>query len=450
MAQIILIEDNKVMNDLISVNLNTYLGADIIIRNNAQDALNLLAILPNIDLIITKFSIELEETSKILETYITSNKLPIGLIILGGEVNISSEYSLGIPNDLDWESVVHNAAKMLGINESVFVKKSTPDYIPIPSRYLLNLESINCDIFIRIKKSPTESQYIKRIHQGESFSKDVIKRYIAQGLEYFHVPKEHYKNFTIFLSNKLVEKIEKTDVEVTQKIQLMGESYEIAIKEIVKLGFTSESIQLTESIIQSMVKIFEKSPEMSNLLHKLINSKTGVLYQRCHMTSVVSSEILKNLNVEDKGTYVKMAYASFFHDIILAENENVSKINSFEELEREVISEEIWDLVFNHAIDASTFLRKHPEAPTGVDEIIKHHHGASNGKGFSINIDKLPDLSKIFIIAHEFVLELVKYKENGGDAKPIVEGLYKKYPSPEATIIIKALEKTLKKKKNLN
>lgn len=41
MAQVILIESNNTMNDLISVNLTTYLGVDLIQRKNAQDTLGL-------------------------------------------------------------------------------------------------------------------------------------------------------------------------------------------------------------------------------------------------------------------------------------------------------------------------------------------------------------------------------------------------------------------------
>lgn len=447
MAQVILIETNKTMNDLISINLNTYLGVDIIQRQTAQDTISLLAILPTVDLIITNSSVGTEETAKILNQYINENKLEIGLIVLGGKNNFNGDHVIHLPNDKDWEGVVSYSAKILGVNDDVFVKKVTPDYIPVPVRYFLNLDNVNCDVFIRIKKSPTEYQYVKRIHNGDTFSKDSIKRYIEQGLENFHVPKDHHKNFTIFLSNKLVEKIDQPNTELGEKIQIMGESYDIAIKEISKLGFTSETIQLTDTIIQNMVKNFEKSPEMSGLLHKVINSKTGLMYQRCHMTSVVASEICKNLKLNESQAFEKVAYAAFFHDIMLADDEELSKINSFEELEKAELPEDKWDLVFNHAFEASILIRNHPEAPTGVDEIIKHHHGASNGKGFSNAIEKLPDLSKIFIVAHHFVLELVRYKEKGGEARPITEELYKRFPSPDVTIIIKALERTLKRKK---
>ena len=447
MAQVILIEDNKTLNDLIAINLTTYLGVDLIQRKNAQEALSLLAILPNVDLIITNNKVGEELTSEILSHYISSNKLETGLIVLGNDQKSKNDFTINIANPKDWEQVVHGSAKILGINENVLAKKAVPDYIAIPVRYFLNLDNVNCDVFIRIKKSPTEYQFVKRIHNGDTFSKESIKRYLEQGLEFFHIAKESHKNFTIFLSNRLVDKIDSPQMEVTQRIQIMGESYDIAVREISKLGFNSETIQLTEAIIQNMVKNFEKSPEMSNLLHKVINSQTGLLYQRCHMTSVVASEMIKNLKFNEPNSYDKIAYASFFHDIMLADREDLSKINSFDELEQANLSEEDWDMVFNHAMEASVLIRKHPEAPTGCDEIIKHHHGASNGKGFSNTIDKLPDLSKIFIIAHHFVLELIRFKETGGEAKPVTEELYKRYPSAEMAIIIKALEHTLKKKK---
>lgn len=447
MAQVILIEDNKTLNDLLSVNLTTYLGVDLIHRKNAQEALNLLAILPSVDLIITKVSVEGEETADMINDYLLSNHLDISLLVLGGNVKKRNDNAISISNEKNWELIIQTSAKVLGINDDVLAKKVVPDYIPVPVKYFLNLDTVNCDVFIRIKKSATEYQYVKRIHNGDTFSKDTIKRYLDQGLEFFHISKDHYKSFAISLSNRLVSKIDSPDLDETQKIQLMGESYDIAVREVLRLGFNSETIQLTDTIIQNMIKNFEKSPEMSGLLHKVINSKTGLLYQRSHMISVVASEVIKNLKLQDPDAFEKVAFASFFHDIMLTERDELSKINSFEELEKAQLNEADWDLVFNHANDAALLVKSHPEAPSGADEIIRHHHGAFNGKGYSNAIEKLPDLSKIFIIAHHFVLELIKFKENGGEPKPITEELHKRYPTADVAIIIKALEKTLKKKK---
>lgn len=447
MAQVILIESNEIMNDLLSINFTSYLGVDLIQRKNAIETINLLNILPSIDLIICCAKIETEDTANDIHNYILQNKLEINLIIVGGSLNKKTANTIEVTDGQNWESVIQNSAKILGINEEVLSKKVVPNYVAVPVKYFLNLDTVNCDVFIRIKKSATEFQFVKRIHNGDSFTKETIHRYQNQGLEFFHITKEHHKNFATFLSNKLVEKIDQPNMNENQKIQLMGESYEVATKEILSLGFNSETIQLTDAIISNMIKNFERSPEMSSLLHKVINSHTGMLYQRCHMTSVVATEMIKNLKINELYSIEKIAFAAFFHDIILTEKPGLSKINSFEELEKASLSESDWDLVFNHAHEASIMIKTYPDAPLGADEIIRHHHGAFNGKGFTNSIDRLPELSKIFIIAHHFVLELLKFKENGGEPKPITEELSKRYPTPEVLIIIKSLEKTLKKKK---
>ena len=112
--------------------------------------------------------------------------------------------------------------------------------------------------------------------------------------------------------------MESPNIDDNQKIQIMGESFDMAMKDIVTMGFNSETVQLTDTIINNMIKNFKKSPEMSGLLHKVINSKTGTMYQRSHMTSVVACEITKNLKYDDIYAYEKIAFAAFFHDILLA------------------------------------------------------------------------------------------------------------------------------------
>lgn len=448
MAQVILIESNKAMKDLIAINLTTYLGVDVIHRKTAKDAISLLDILPSIDLIICNSKIDREDTGNLLNNYLIRNQLDINLIVLGENVTYPKTHTLNIPNDKDWEKVVTVTANIFGITEEALAKKVVPDYVPVPVKYFLNLESVNCDVFIRIKKSPVDYQFVKRIHNGDSFSKETILTYLKQNLAHFFVAKDSYKNFATYLSNRLIAKMESLDNNLAAKIELMGEAYYIATREILQLGFNREIVQLSDMIIDSMVKSFEKSPEMSGLLHKVINSKSGMLYQRCYMISVVSCEMMKNMQMESNTSKEKLAFAAFFHDILLAEHEQLSKINSMEDLEKAKLSEKDWDLVFNHANDAAQLIHSHPESPFGSEAIIRHHHGALNGKGFSNEIENLPELSRIFIVAHHFVLELMKFKENGGEPRPITEELYKRYPTKNMAVIIKSLETTLKKKKS--
>lgn len=447
MGQIVLIEDNANLNELLSINLTTYVGVEVIPRANADEAIGLLNILPTIDLIICSNKIGEEETAKKMVQFINEKKLDTGLIILGGGAKSHSEHAVIIENASEWEKVINTSAKILGISQEVLSKKILPDYIPVPVHYFSRLDTSCCDVFIRIKKGPEDYQFVKRIHSGDTFSKTMVKRYVEQGLTHFYIPKEVQKNFTNFLSDQLVQKLEQNYDEVDDQIEIVADSYNVATKEILKLGFTSATVQLTDSIVENMIDIFDKTSEMSTLLHKIINSKSGYLYQHCHMTSVVASECIKNLGIESKADHEKLAFAAFFKDISFVDNEELAKITTYEELESSNISEEDWDLVFNHALESSVLIRKHPEAPIGVDDIVKHHHGAINGKGFSTaNVNKLTSLQQIFLISSEFVKELMAYRERGGKPTPIIDELYQKYPTPEMVSVIKALEATLKRK----
>lgn len=447
MAQIILIENNSTLHELLALNLSTYVGSDVIPRKNAVDAIALLDLLPGIPLIITRNRVEDEDTAAMLAEYIKKKKIDTGLIVLGEASNEVKEIAAIVPNDLEWEKVIKVAARMLGVTEEYMAKKVQPDYVPVPINYFLPLDSCCCDIFLRIKKGPDEYQYIKRIHRGDNYQKSLVQRYIEDGLTHFYIPNEDHVAFTNYFSNRLVGKLEDPTISDDEQLNVIAETYDAAIHEIRNLGFTSATIQLTDAIISSMVKTFERSPELSPLLFRIINSKNSFIYQHSHMTAIVAAECIKHMELADKRAYQeKLAFAAFFHDIALVDHEELAKIHSYEELEKAELSEELWDLVFNHALEGAMLLKKHPEAPAGIEEIILHHHGAGNGKGFVRNIGKLGTLTKIFIVAETFTKALLNFKEKGGKPYPIIEDLYKSYPEADMKIIIDALGTTLKKR----
>lgn len=448
MAQIILIENNQTLKDLLTLNLVTYTGAEVIPRNNAQDAIELMDILPNIDLVICPVIEGTEKTAELIGNYLQNSEGECGLLVLGlGLPESLKDIAVNVTNGQDWEKVVESALRMLGISDEQLREKVKPDYLPVPIHYFYSITSTCCDVFIKLKKGPDNFQYIKRLHQGDNFNKQTIDRYITQGLTQLHIPKDFQKNFTNFVSDQLVEKLNNFNGDTKEHVNLLGNSFDVAIQEIKNMGFNGATIQLTESIINGMIESAKKSPDMSTLLHKVINSTSGYLYQNGHMSSIVASECLKKLGLDKPELHEKMAYAGFFHDISLCDHEELAKITSYEDLESKELPEIEWDLAFNHALESSLILGKHNEAPEGVKEIIKHHHGSTNGKGYSTTgANKLSRMAKIFLVSNEFASELLLYKETGGPPRPIIKNLYDKYEDEEIRKVIHVLELTLKKK----
>lgn len=444
--QILLINSKKTTKELLTINIKSFLGVDVISRTSAAEGIELLNLLPEIDLIITQETRDAEQTAQIIEKHVQDQKSNIPIIVLSSNKNENDWSNLYYIKENDWELVIKESARILGLSENILRNQSKSDYVEIPVEYFLNIDSSSCDVYIRITKDKDDFQFIKRIHAGDTYSKVVIERYIEQGLKYFFITGDKFESFSISLSNQLVKKLNQ-EMNSEEDLELLGNAFDVAAKEIMGQGFNSSTIQLTEAIVKSVIDSYKTFPNVSVLLRKILNSKTGYIYQHAHLCTIVASEICENLNLKSKNQIDKIALASVFKDISLVEDESLAEISTAEELEARNLSEDKWELVFNHALEATTLVRNFPEAPLDVDNIIKHHHASQDGKGFQSedSYQKLDLDSLIFAITVEFVNELLRFKKHGGEPRPLIQELNKKYTTDEAIKIIKALEKSLKK-----
>lgn len=458
MAQVILIESNQTMAELLSINLTTYLGVELIPRQTAQDAIALLTILPTIDLIIARNNIGDEATAQILIEYIKSNNLDTGLIILGKCPPEMREMAKVFDSEKDWEEIIKASAKILGINEETLKKKVVPDFIPIPVAHFLQLDSTNCDVFVRVKKGLNDFQYVRKFKANDRFSAKGIQNYIKQGLTDFYVSKVNQKEFATHVSNQLVTKLEELSFEtakVEDNIEAIGGGHKVLLNQIKEEGVTSSTVQLSEVIINSMEKTVEGFPETSTLLHKIINSKTSTMYQHCFMISVMATKCIKHMK-GPKALELQeiLTWASFFHDIGFADDEKLIKIQTLEQLGALKTEADIerYDLVHQHALENSMLVSQFPDVPEEIAIIVKEHHGRVDGKGFAESPDpSISFLSKVFIVAEEFAIRMSKRKDEGKDPnspgtppQPIIRELYEIYTEPSMVQIVQMLESNLK------
>src|SRR5690606_15437558 len=112
MSQTILIETNEDLKKIFSLNLNTFVGTDVIHRQNADDALALLKILPQVALVITKAKVGSEETALKIHQYIKNESLNTSLIVLGECPAIGGEV-LCLQEPVSWEILIKQAAQHL-------------------------------------------------------------------------------------------------------------------------------------------------------------------------------------------------------------------------------------------------------------------------------------------------------------------------------------------------
>lgn len=438
MSQTILIETNEDLKKIFAINLTTFVGTDVIHRSNATDTLELLRILPQVNLIITKCRVGDEETAIKIHQHIKNEGLNTSLIVLG-ECPILANEILCLQEPVSWEILIKQAASHLGVNLQDISSKVKADYLPVGLYYFYDIQKTPCDIYIRIKKGPNDYQYVKRIHSKDTFDQADIKKYEEQGLKEFYVPRDYIQYFTTFVTNQLFEKLENTTLSVEDRILTTANAHEIVRDKIQQLGLDQTAIDLSDASINSMVLSVRKSPEVSNLLKFVFSNKVSYAYQHCHLLAMMCHYILSKQSWYKPEHLEVLSFVSFFADVTLKSNKQM-QISSMKELSESTLSDEEKKQVLTHAAEAVKILEQHPEASDYIKTVLLQSHGSTEGVGLVENpSEDLHPLSKVFIIADSFVKILLN-PNMPSSKKEILPILSARFTNPSYQKVIKALE----------
>lgn len=438
MSQTILIETNEDLKKIFSLNLSTFVGTDVIHRTGAEDTLALLKILPQVALIIAKAKVGNEETALRIHSFIKSESLQTNLIVLGECPELSNEV-LCLQEPVSWEVLIKQAASHLGVTIQDAVNKIKPDFLPVGLYYFYDIQKTPCDVYIRIKKGPNEYQFVKRIHSKDVFDKNDIGKYEEQGLKEFYIPKDYVQYFTTFVTNNLVQKLEREDLTLEERILTTANAHEIVRDSIQIMGLDQASVELSDASINSMVKSVKNSPEVANLLKFLFSNKVTYAYQHCHLLALMCHYVLSKQSWYKQDHLHILSFVSFFSDVTLKSHQQML-VSSLRDLAESNLTDEEKRQVMNHAADASKILEGHPEANDYIRTVLLQSHGKIDGIGFEENPgEDLHPLSKVFIIADCFVKTLLN-PALPSKKQEILPILYSRFTNPSYQKIIKALE----------
>jgi len=438
MSQTILIEPNEDLKKLYSLNLTTYAGTDIIDRGSASDTIALLKILPSINLIITVPKIDSEYTAVDIYKYLSKYKLDIPMIILGDCKELNSDV-LCLKSPVDWEILIKHSSLLLGVTEEEARKKIKPNYVPIQTRYFYEINHTPCDVFIRIKKSSSEFEFVKRLYDQDSFEQEDIEKYESQGLTEFYIPRDYQQYFVNFVTNNLIQKLESQSLGIEDRLNLNSSSFEIFKERINSAGFSEDIQELATSSIQSMIKAIKEHPKLSNLLKMLLSSKISYAYQHAHLICVIGDFILSKQNWYEEKHLGIFTSAAFFSDITLKSVFQI-RINSKDEFDRSPLTQAEKDAVLSHAKDASEIIIGTPLYTEYLHTVILQHQGSLEGIGFpEVPPEEIHPIAKVFIISDTFVKYMLD-PNAPKNKKDILTILYAQFSNESFQKIIKVLE----------
>lgn len=397
--QLLLIEPESSLSKVTKLNLMKAYDLNVIERETAQEAVDLLELLPDISLVILNDS---SQAHLLFEFILKANpELPV---LLKGEAPSTVSKLTRIAKDESWPSIVEWTGKILSMKPMQSYEQSRSEYVGVPISYFLNINetSMGCDVYIKVKKGD-EFQYLKRLNSTDFFERADIEKYITAGLQEFHIKKEHFESFVNFVTDQLILQMSDKTVSSKERVRLGSEVYEITADRIYSLGIDERTIEIVSESINAMQTSLGKGNALSDFLNLMMQNKLSYGYAHSYLNCLLLNKIVKNFDWNSHLIRDKIAFMSYFHDISL----KISESEKFHNLDG--LSKEDSALFQDHARRSAEIVEKFPQVPMGIGPLIREHHGMKSGVGFSDNLNNtISPISMAFIVVEDFAGEFMK------------------------------------------
>lgn len=439
MARIILVESDNNLRRLLSLNLDIYVGADIVCKYNSDDVVDFLKKDTYVDLIICESMIGDEKTALKISYYINSVSLEVPILLIGGDVD---EELKGLPNSIhavdnsDWKKIIRKAAKMLEVTAKSMTDREVPKFYPISIRSFLTMSRAPVDIFT-VKKG---RKFDLVFETNSEIKQNKVRELLLKGAPYLFVYSEERVKFTEAFSDQLFEYLDKDNISVEDRIRATSMAFDAAQETISVVGMSERSVSMAKSTIDSISKVASSSDGLADLMDILFHSDNSYLYKHSLLISIVAHDVIGVMGWGSEEQKRKMVFASFFHDITIP-SEQMCRIHTEPELNRADLSKKDRRAVLNHAFNASELLKTFPGAPFGADALVLEHHGAVNGIGFKQydQDGRLSRLAIVFLVVEEYVGYLMNTHKEFFKHNRVVEKLVQTFTKDKFRKVAMAL-----------
>lgn len=424
MKKILIVDSTKEQSMLVRLSVANYKEIKVYEKTSIDEAIDIIEILEDIDVVYCAQSFS--STIQTLVNFLKIEKPHVKLIIHSEKALDYSNVIL-LDSSLSSETLIGIIKKELGLENSIDL--SMKDYIAIPIDYFLYFREnpIYADIYLRIKKSESESHYIKRVQKGEMFDEKDILRFKELQVENFYIKGDQYLDFVDSARKIIIQILGSNKFSAEELIEISHSSYRVTQSMILELGIDNHTYELVKTSIDTMDKVVQEG-ELKIFLDKLKTNPESFIYNHVYLLSFLLNKVVSNFSWATASIKEKLTYVAFFHDISI-QSDHLAMIHSEEELVNAKLSEQESRLVLNHANESSRIIEKFTYLPMGLSNIVKEHHGVKIGSGFTTILNSnLAPLSMVFIVVEDFVQRYLKIPNcNKDQVIEILDGFDERY-----------------------
>lgn len=431
---IVVVDDHLKSSELYSSSLEVYLNVSVVLFNSIDQTKSFLE--NNIvDGIITRPKIGNLSSDKIIYERIKNVNKPIFLYVLGkSKLNIHEAKIFKY--DFEISNLIRCIAVDLGVTPQSMASLEFDEYYPFNIKNIIKNLYLACDTFIK-----KEDVFIKLLSKNSSFSSEVFDILKNQGSDQVYVKaKDRLK----FINSQLIhfqELLAEDKLSIEDEFILTNSAYKLIKRNVHEMNISTEVIITTEKCINIVQSIVKKIPSLEALYGTLRDSE-DIDFNQMVTLCFICNHLIDNIEWGTSEQKVKLTFVSFFHNITLS-SEHVL-INDNESLNKMSKNKEEQIRVLSHALDAAKIVSRFKKIiPLGVDTIIKQHHGSVSGKGFNSFPQSISPLAIIFLVADEWVSNILRAQQNNHEItkNELMNNVKHKYKTLSFEKVINAFEK---------
>jgi CheY-like chemotaxis protein len=435
MNKILVVDYYTKTSQLYALSLEAYVGASVVETADVAEAIDFVKdFMPTV--IIVRGMFDQRDVGQKMYNILKEGNIGSHLIVLG-KTSLSYQEALLLEEDVDVKTLIKQVASILGVTAKEMASRNVGEFYPFKLKSLFPKLQLVCDLYLK----SIDGEFKVFLKKGTILFQEMITFLEFQNQIEIFVKAEERLKFTNAIMIHLLEFMAQDELTVQESIILSNQAFLMVREAAVKLQITPEIIMMTESNINTVMSIVNKLPKLNELLETITNS-TDDNFKHSLLISYVCNHIIDNIEWGTQEQKVKLTFVAFFHNIALP-SEHIL-INSVERLEEAKLDEKVKARILNHPIVAAKIVDKYKSGiPLGVDAIIKQHHGSRSGVGFSQSPQSISPLALVFLIADEWVTNLmISEKQNYHLSHEALLAIIKnKYRSLSYQKIIKSLEK---------
>lgn len=330
------------------------------------------------------------------------------------------------------------------VHPRVFMQKSgreilDDNYSRVRISFFWRFNRTDCDIFLRL----SAHKFVKIIHGGDYYDKDIIEKYANKNQTYLYITKADFERFGSRLGSTPFLGLIDTEGTTLSNEAMVRQTHALLQELVTSVGISESAVKMANMYCDFVVNTTIKKSNRALLdLFKNFRERKDYLYDHSYLLSCLCAFISKELQWHTSETVEKLCYAALFHDITLKDPE-LAMITDLESAEMSKFTPEEVLTYHQHPLVAAKMVKESGGFPLGVEGIIVQHHETVEGRGFprGLSAAQVSPLVCVFILCHDFISELYRCNFEAREASEIILKMEKRYAHGNYVKVFSAFKK---------